>query len=397
MRSPWAIPNDPRMYEKGAVVMGDATDDAERRAEQDDVIEGEVVEEPSDEVRSAELVIHEERESLPAPQSVLPSPREWEASMAVAREIAGTQFVPESYRGRPDAVLAAILTGREMGIGPMQSLRQIHMIDGRPAFAADLMMAKMRSGGVVVLDSSSNDQRAYIKAKRKDTGEEAEVEWTIADAERAGLLSKRGQAWKNYPSDMLWARAVGRLARRLGSDLLGGLVYAKEEMEDWDESGYGGGGAGYEATTAAPPKPFDPETDLAEGAIHGEDAPRLLAEALNRFDPTVDWGETLGGVTLQMYDVASRRDLEGKELQDYWRRLSNAVWFIDQAAEGKDFPPVPAEQLVAGLAYGFSGTKPEIIYKTVPPPNDLLTPEQQEATRTAASDDVPFGTPSDEP
>ena len=94
--------------------MGDGVEDAERHAEAeqeaDAAAEDELVAEKA-------LVIREERETLPAPASVLPSSREWEATMAVAREIAGTQFVPESYRGKPDAVVAAILTGREMGIG----------------------------------------------------------------------------------------------------------------------------------------------------------------------------------------------------------------------------------------------------------------------------------------
>ena len=256
-------------------------DDVEVDAE---IIEAEAREELGEEIlheaRAAELVIREERDTMPAPASILPSPREWEASVAVAEKIAGTPFVPESYRGRPESVLAAILTGREMGIGPMQSLRQIHMIDGRPAFSADLMMAKMRAGGVTVVESSVNDERAYIKAKRKDTGEEAEVEWTKADAEKAGLTGKKN--WKTYPADMLWARAVGRLARRLGSDLLGGLVYAKEEVEDWEEGDYGGSSA-----YAPEAKEFDPETDLAPTAPNSR---AQIAAELDRFDPTVDWG-----------------------------------------------------------------------------------------------------------
>lgn len=361
-------------------------------ADEDEVIDVEATEvdsktieaEASEELGNAELVIREERENYPAPKSVLPSPREWEASMAVAREIANTQFVPESYRGRPDSVLAAILTGREMGIGPMQSLRQIHMIDGRPAFAADLMMAKMRAGGVVILDSSSSDTRAFILAKRKDTGEEAEVEWTIKDAERAGLLAKRGQAWKNYPADMLWARAVGRLARRLGSDLLGGLVYAKEEMEDWGEDG------GYGAPQE---KEFDPETDLAPTAPQTRGQ---IAAQFQRFDPTVDWGAVTNQLVQKKYDEDTSRDLEGADLQDFYRRLANSVWFIDNATKEGDFPPVAADVLQAGFAYGFSDEEVEIVYLEVPKPGELLSPEQQQATLDAPPEDVPFDTPSGE-
>lgn len=329
------------------------------------------------------LVIREERDTAMPPASILPSPREWEASLAVAREIASTQFVPESYRGRPDAVLAAILTGREMGIGPMQSLRQIHMIDGRPAFAADLMMAKMRQGGVVVLESRVTDEGAYIKAKRKDTGEETDVEWTKKDAEQAGLLGKKN--WKTYPTDMYWARAVGRLARKLGSDLLGGLVYSKEEMEDWDESGYGGA-PGYDASTT---REFDWDKDLMPNAI----APKDAAKALVEIEPTIEWPEILDQL------VKGWRDLSPEMADDFWRRVANAATLMSNAAPAGTLPP-DTDQIKAAFAQAFSGINVDVVYKEAerPPEKDeksdaALTPEQQEQAKEALKkdDDVEFG------
>lgn len=330
----------------------------------DDVVDVEATEEVTGDeaVQSAELVIREERAKAMPPASVLPSSHEWEATMAVAREIAGTQFVPESYRGKPDAVVAAILTGREMGIGPMQALRQIHMIDGRPAFSADLMLAKMRAGGVVIIESSVTDERAHIKARRSDTGEEADIEWTVADAEKAGLLSKKN--WRTYKSDMLWARAVGRLARRLGSDLLGGLVYSKEEMEDFDGGGYGGG-SGYDAR---PEKPFNPDADLLPGAIPGsEEAPKQIAASLNQLDPTVDWTAVLDNAArVYDHDLASWRDLHETNRSDFWRRLSNAeCWIRDHSVGGGDFPPASAEEIEAGFKFAF-GINVQVEYQPIP-------------------------------
>lgn len=356
--------------------MGDGAEDAERQAleEQNYVIDVEA--DLAEATGGAELVIREEREALPAPQSVLPSAREWEATMAVAREISNTQFVPESYRGKPDAVVAAILTGREMGIGPMQSLRQIHMIDGRPSFSADLMMAKMRAGGVVVLETETTEQRAWIKARRKDTGEEAEVEWTTADAEKAGLLSKRN--WKTYPGDMLWARAVGRLARRLGSDLLGGLVYSKEEMEDWDDGGYGG--SGFDATTT---RQFDPETDLAPGVT-----PKDAAKTLVEIDPNVEWSQVLDQID------SNWRSLSDRGRTDFYRRLANAATKMGELVPAGSLPPISDEQIVSSIAYAFSGAAVDVVRKE-PKPSDATLSEEQVAQIDAAmadsADDVPFG------
>jgi len=372
--------------------MGDGAEDAERKANEEAVIDAIAEEdweaaEVLEPVSEQALVIREERETNSAPASVLPSPKEWEATLAVARQISATQFVPESYRGKPESVVAAILTGREMGIGPMQSMRQIHMIDGRPAFAADLMMAKMRQGGVTIINSSVDDTRAYIKARRKDTGEEAEVEWTIEDAKAAGLLDKKN--WRTYRPDMLWARCVGRLARRLGSDLLGGLVYSKEEMEDWDEGGYGGA-PGYEATTQ---KQFDPETDLLEGAIPGSaEAPKQIATGLNELEPTVEWNDVLDQVVKEKYEESAGWKALADEMRpDFWRRLSNAEHWIREAAGTGDFPPVEAEKIVAGFAFAFSGAVIEVVYKEIEPAP--LSPEQVAAAEAAIArgDDVPFG------
>lgn len=186
------------------------------------------------------------REASVAPALGLPTPQEFNAALAVAEKIANSRVVPDSYRGRPDDVLAAILFGRELGLGPMVALRDVHMIDGRAAVAAHRQLGILRrdaaSGrGVVILASEATDERGYIYARRTDTGEEMEVEFTWEDAQkivRKGKALVDGDNWKNYRKDMLWARTVGRLSRRLASDMMGGLPpYVAEEVADF--SGWG--------------------------------------------------------------------------------------------------------------------------------------------------------------
>ncbi|NJO31398.1 MAG: recombinase RecT [Richelia sp. SL_2_1] len=46
----------------------------------------------------------------------------------------------------------------------------------------------------------------------------------------AGLLGKDN--WKKWPSDMMFARALTRGARRYCPDVFGGPAYTKEELED---------------------------------------------------------------------------------------------------------------------------------------------------------------------
>lgn len=65
----------------------------------------------------------------------------------LARGIAGTDFVPDAMRGKPAAVTAAILTGRELGVGPMTALAHIHIVKGKPGQSAQLMRSLIFSAG----------------------------------------------------------------------------------------------------------------------------------------------------------------------------------------------------------------------------------------------------------
>ena len=282
------------------------------------------------------LAIRDERATAVQAQTTLPTPREWEASMAIARQIAATEFVPESYRGKPDAVIAAILTGRELGIGPMQSLRDIHMVDGRPAFAAQLMLAKMRAGGIVLIETESNEERAWIKARRPD-GEVGEFEFTIEDAETAGLLAKAGKSWVKYRKDMLWARAVSRMGRRFGSDMLGGLVYSKEELDDLEpDNGYGGGGSGYAASAFHPGKQLMAEAHRGEtGAVAN-----LLRADQERIAPDLDWPGMLEEAALAA--VGPRADWGDAGGTEFMLRWANTIAYLLKLCDdegGEDWHP----------------------------------------------------------
>src|SRR5262245_46257386 len=151
-------------------------------------------------------------------------------SVALAERIAGTDFVPSGLRNRPEAVVACILTGHEIGIGPMTALAKIHIIDGRPTMAAELMRALgLAAGHEAWVDEASNT-RVVMSARRQHSQHINKITWTMDDAKKAGLAGK--QNWQKYPRQMLLARATAELARLTWPDALGGIAYATEELED---------------------------------------------------------------------------------------------------------------------------------------------------------------------
>ena len=155
------------------------------------------------------------------------APITWRTLEAVSQ----TEFVPGALRGRPGAVLAAVLLGRDWGLGPLESLRMIDVIDGSPGPSAELLLRLYRRAGHTLDVHQADATGVVITGKRGDTGETLKISFTIQDAERAGLItvgdnnevkarSARGKPmpWETYTADLLWARAVSRLVRRLAPD-----------------------------------------------------------------------------------------------------------------------------------------------------------------------------------
>lgn len=131
---------------------------------------------------------------------------------------------------RAEEAVVLLLTGRELGLSPMQSLRGIYVVSGRPVLSADLMVAVIRRSGLCrswrVLVSTAAE--CTIETQREGESESARKTWTADDARRAGLGGKG--TWAQYPAQMLRHRVAADLAREVYPDVLLGL-YTPDEVE----------------------------------------------------------------------------------------------------------------------------------------------------------------------
>lgn len=144
----------------------------------------------------------------------------------LAKHIANTPFVPETLRGSVPATAAAILTARELGVPPMTGLANIHSIKGKTGLSALLMRALILGQGHEWHDVDVTDTRVVVRGRRKGETEWAEASFTADQAKRAGIQLG------GYPQDKLYARATVRLARRKFADIIAGMPYSAEELED---------------------------------------------------------------------------------------------------------------------------------------------------------------------
>jgi hypothetical protein len=148
----------------------------------------------------------------------------------LAARVSTTSFVPTGIRGKTAEIAACILTGREIGIGPMTSLNEIHVINGRPCMSSKLMRSLAFAAGHEITFPVLTDEKVTAKGRRADSDQWTEVTWTMKDAQRIGVASR--DTWKSYPRAMLQARASSELCRLLFPDALGGVSYAMEELDD---------------------------------------------------------------------------------------------------------------------------------------------------------------------
>lgn len=152
------------------------------------------------------------------------------AAYGVAEKLVKTSFVPDAFRNKPYEATAAILSGLEVGLSPMSSLRAFDVIGGQAAPKAITLRAVAQNAGHRITIISSDSEQCTIEAQRK--GEPPQiVVWDLERAQKLGLTSKAN--WKNQAKAMLVARATAEAARLVASDAILGLNggYAAEELD----------------------------------------------------------------------------------------------------------------------------------------------------------------------
>lgn len=125
-----------------------------------------------------------------------------------------------------------IVYGAELGLQPMQSMMGVYIVDGKPSLAAATIATLIKRSGRYTFRVTRHEAEAceIVFYERAGTAWEAVgvSSFTLADAQAAGLAGKG--PWKQYPRNMLWARALTNGARWYCADVFGGPVYTPEEF-----------------------------------------------------------------------------------------------------------------------------------------------------------------------
>lgn len=149
--------------------------------------------------------------------------------------LADSEFAPKDFRGKAASCVLAVQHGAEVGLGPMQAIQSIAVINGRPSIWGDAALALVMASPVCefVKETVDGDGEAMVAtcvAKRRGYPEATTVRFSMADAKRAGLAGKSGP-WSQYPRRMLQLRARGFALRDCFPDVLKGLISAEEAQD----------------------------------------------------------------------------------------------------------------------------------------------------------------------
>lgn len=153
------------------------------------------------------------------------TPMTLDGLMQQAAMLVESGLLPKGIR-KPEAAAAIILTGREMGIPPMQAFRVIYIVNGKPTISTEHMAAMLLQAGMRYNIDKLDLEGCTITFTRP--GMSYTHSFTKADAAAANLLGK--DVWKAYPKDMLYNRCFSGGARKFAPDVLG-KMYTPEEID----------------------------------------------------------------------------------------------------------------------------------------------------------------------
>ena len=134
--------------------------------------------------------------------------------------------------------IVKVMAGAELGLPPFASMSGIHIIQGKPALGSNVVATLVKNDPRYNYKIVECNNKVCTIAWFEDGQPVGESSFTMDEANTAGLTNN--PSWKKFPSDMLFARAITRGARRFAPGIFGGSpIYTPEELGvDTDEDGY---------------------------------------------------------------------------------------------------------------------------------------------------------------
>ena len=184
-----------------------------------------------------QLPIVAEQETAPA-ASPFANVDTFENGQRMARLFAASDLVPKEYRDSVPNIMLAFEIAHRTGASPFFVMQNIHMIQRRPSYSAQFVIAvlnscgRFRGGLKFEMDDPKSPRTCRAWAIEAATGDRIDGPLVSMEmAEREGWLEKPGSKWKTMPEVMLRYRAASFFGRLYAPDILLGMYSADEARE----------------------------------------------------------------------------------------------------------------------------------------------------------------------
>lgn len=237
------------------------------------------------------------------------------------------EMAPAMHKARlfgvssPEAAMAIMAKGYELGLGLTAAFEFIHIIDGKPSLsprgALALLYTSPEFAGLTLtrLTDDKDVFTGYECALKRRGGFSHTERFTLDDAKRAKLV-KSGSAWELYPENMCKWRAIGFAIDVVFPDTTGGLKRADEYGAVVNDRGDVIEGSWAPSTNGSQLDPDpDPEPDELSAIIQDMTtrygAEKVLAANDGRIPETVDQAKAIRKQLSDAYVAEINADLYG--------------------------------------------------------------------------------------
>lgn len=124
--------------------------------------------------------------------------------------------------------IVKVMAGSEIGLSPLESMMNLYIVKNRVSASSKVISSLIKKSGKYDYTVEKLDNQECVILFTKEGKELGRSSFTIKDAALAGIVNKDN--WKNYPRNMLFARAISNGARWYCPDVYCG--YATEELDE---------------------------------------------------------------------------------------------------------------------------------------------------------------------
>lgn len=152
--------------------------------------------------------------------------------MKHAEILSQANMIPDKFKGNPANVLVAQELAQSMGESTWVTMSELYFVGNVPTFSAKYMRTRVRAAKHILRESFDTETMTATCTiiRHDDPDFEHTIRWDKAKAEAHGLWGKGH--WKKNPELMLKNRAVSECVREACNEVMGGVDYTREEVEN---------------------------------------------------------------------------------------------------------------------------------------------------------------------